>query len=85
MDRYTSVDMIVCDRCGRSHVTNDGPGMIAAIKGPCPSCGGRFALLSDPLPGDGKGSGASQVAGKLGEDRQVGVQPDPLGTPITER
>jgi len=47
LDRYTSVDMIVCDRCGRSRVTNDG-----------------------------KGSGASQVAGKLGEDRQVGVQPD---------
>jgi len=79
------MDMIACGGCGRSHVTNDGPGMIAAIKGPCPSCGGRFALLSDPLPGYGKGAGASQVAGELGEDRQIGVQPDPLDTPNTER
>jgi hypothetical protein len=68
------MDMIACDGCGRPVVTNDGPGMMAALKGPCPSCGGRFALLSDPLPGYGKRSRASQVTGKLGEDRQVGVQ-----------
>ncbi len=79
------MDMIACGGCGRSLVASDGPGMIAAIKGSCPSCGGRFALLSDPLPGYGKGSGASQVAGELGENRQIGVKPDPLDAPNTER
>jgi len=79
------MDMISCGVCGRSFVTNDGPGMIAAIKGPCPSCGGRFALLSDPLPGDGKRSGASQVAGEPGGERQVGMKPNALDAPSLER
>lgn len=39
------LDEITCDGCGRSFMTMDGPGMIAAIKGPCPNCGGRFRLL----------------------------------------
>ena len=43
------LDVIACDHCGRGFTTEDGPGMIAAIKGPCPDCGGRFRLLgSDP-------------------------------------
>ncbi len=79
------MDMIACGGCGRSLVTNNGRAMIAAIKGPCPSCSGRFELLSDPLPGYGNSSGASQVAGKLGEDRKVGMQPDPLDAPDAQR
>lgn len=39
-----TLDLIVCDGCGRRFATGDGPGMIAAIKGPCPDCGGRFQL-----------------------------------------
>jgi hypothetical protein len=27
-------------------IATDGPGMIAAIKGPCPDCGGRFELVA---------------------------------------
>jgi hypothetical protein len=38
------LEVIACDRCGRSFATDDGPAMIAAIKGPCPDCGGRFEL-----------------------------------------
>jgi hypothetical protein len=30
--------------------TLDGPGMLAAIKGPCPDCGGPFELLA-AVPG----------------------------------
>jgi hypothetical protein len=37
-------DWIVCDGCGRTFSTMDGRGMIAAIKGPCPDCGGTFEL-----------------------------------------
>jgi hypothetical protein len=40
------LDLISCDGCGRSFTALDGPGMIAAIKGPCPDCGGRFQLMS---------------------------------------
>ena len=40
----TPLDVIACDGCGRSFATEDGPGMIAVIKGPCPDCGGRFRL-----------------------------------------
>jgi hypothetical protein len=47
-----TLDVIACDRCGRHFATTDGPGMIAAIKGPCPDCGGRFEL-SPPSSGDG--------------------------------
>jgi rRNA maturation endonuclease Nob1 len=39
--------MISCGGCGRRFATDDGPGMIALIKGPCPDCGGRFGLLDD--------------------------------------
>ncbi len=39
-------DLIACDGCGRCFTTLDGPGMIAAIKGACPDCGGRFELTS---------------------------------------
>lgn len=38
------LDLIACDGCGRTFATEDGPGMIAAIVGPCPDCGGRFQL-----------------------------------------
>ena len=34
--------LIECDGCGRSFVTDDPAGMLAAIKGPCPGCGGAF-------------------------------------------
>jgi hypothetical protein len=44
-----SLDLIACDGCGRTFVTPDGAGMIAAIVGPCPDCGGRFQL-ADSLP-----------------------------------
>jgi rRNA maturation endonuclease Nob1 len=37
-------DQIECNGCGRTFVTEDAPGMLAAITGPCPSCGGRFRL-----------------------------------------
>ena len=36
--------LIECDGCGRSFTTEDPAGMLAAIKGPCPTCGGRFHL-----------------------------------------
>lgn len=38
------LEVIACGGCGRSFATDDGPAMIAAIKGPCPDCGGRFLL-----------------------------------------
>ncbi len=38
-------DWIVCDGCGRTFSTTDGPGMISAIEGPCPDCGGAFELV----------------------------------------
>lgn len=37
-------DLIECDGCGRSFLTDDASGMLAAIKGPCPACGGEFRL-----------------------------------------
>lgn len=39
-----SVDRLRCDGCDRSITSMDGPGMLAALKGPCPDCGGRFDL-----------------------------------------
>jgi hypothetical protein len=42
--RPQTLDVIACNGCGRHFATTDGPGMIAAIKGPCPDCGGRFEL-----------------------------------------
>lgn len=47
-DRTDRLDLISCDGCGRSFLALDGPGMIAAIKGSCPDCGGRFKLASSP-------------------------------------
>jgi hypothetical protein len=41
---FRPLDVIACDACGRSFATQDGAGMLAAIKGPCPDCGGRFRL-----------------------------------------
>jgi hypothetical protein len=38
------LEIIACDGCGRMIATEDGPGMIAIIKGPCPDCGGCFRL-----------------------------------------
>jgi len=37
-------DLIECSVCGRSFTTDHGAEMIAAIKGPCPTCGGMFRL-----------------------------------------
>ncbi len=45
-DDPQKLDLIACDGCGRRFATGDGPGMIRAIKGPCPDCGGRFQLIS---------------------------------------
>lgn len=42
------LDLIACDDCGRSFATADGAAMLAAIKGPCPDCGGRFQLTASP-------------------------------------
>lgn len=39
-----SVDLLVCERCERAFTTVDGPGMLEALKGPCPDCGGRYQL-----------------------------------------
>ncbi len=47
------LELISCEGCGRSFATPDGPGMIASIKGPCPDCGGRFALEVRKTPGSG--------------------------------
>jgi len=38
-------DEIACRGCGTSFRCSDGPGMLKAIKGDCPDCGGRFQLL----------------------------------------
>jgi len=38
------LELISCDGCGRHFTTDDGPGMIAMIKGSCPDCGGSFRL-----------------------------------------
>lgn len=47
--RSCPLDVIACRGCSRRFATEDGPGMIAAIKGPCPDCGGEFELLAaDP-------------------------------------
>jgi hypothetical protein len=43
--RDRPLDVIACDGCGRRFATDDGAGMIAVIKGPCPDCGGRFMLV----------------------------------------
>jgi hypothetical protein len=51
------LDLIACDRCGRSFATEDGPGMLAAIKGPCPECGGTFQMR--PVPGEADDSPVS--------------------------
>jgi hypothetical protein len=38
------LDLIECDGCGRRFATADGPAMLVAITGPCPTCGGSFEL-----------------------------------------
>jgi hypothetical protein len=43
-------ELIECDGCGRGFVTEDAAVMLAAIKGPCPSCGGTFRSAMAPLP-----------------------------------
>ena len=43
-----TLDLIACDGCGRSFTTSDGAGMLDAIKGPCPECGGAFQLAQIP-------------------------------------
>lgn len=50
-----SLELIGCDGCGRHFATDDGPGMIAVVVGPCPDCGGRFELVdaaTDPASRD---------------------------------
>ncbi|MDX6719878.1 MAG: hypothetical protein QOJ63_2132 [Solirubrobacteraceae bacterium] len=37
-------ELIECDDCGRSFATEQPVEMLAAIKGTCPTCGGRFRL-----------------------------------------
>jgi len=39
-------DLIECSVCGRSFTTDHGAEMLAAIKGPCPTCGGTFRLVA---------------------------------------
>lgn len=61
-----AMDRIACSGCGRSFMTFDGKDMLAAIRGPCPDCGGTFALddgaPQDP-PATGKRSTASSASG----------------------
>ena len=38
------LDLIECDGCGRNFATGNGPAMLDAIKGTCPTCGGKFKL-----------------------------------------
>jgi hypothetical protein len=45
---FRPLDVIACDACGRNFATQDGLGMLAVIKGPCPDCGGRFQLTEAP-------------------------------------
>jgi hypothetical protein len=69
------MDRISCEGCDRSFLTIDGPGMIASIKGPCPSCGGRFVLERDP------GAGVDAEPGPVpASDAQPGVPPVALET-----
>lgn len=37
-------ELIECDECGRSFASERPAEMLAAIKGPCPTCGGTFRL-----------------------------------------
>jgi hypothetical protein len=41
-------ELIECDDCGRSFTTEQPAEMLAAIKGPCPTCGGSFRLAQVP-------------------------------------
>ena len=53
LDRAPRLDVIACDGCGRCFATEDGEGMLAVLKGPCPDCGGRFELLDTSVrPGE---------------------------------
>jgi hypothetical protein len=46
------LELIACDDCGRSFATEGPAEMLAAIKGPCPVCGGTFRLPPS-IPGTG--------------------------------
>lgn len=48
--RAGRLDLISCDGCGRTFTTQDGPGMLTAIKGACPDCGGQFHLAGTSPP-----------------------------------
>jgi hypothetical protein len=39
-------DEIACRDCGRSFLCTDGRGMLDAIEGNCPDCGGAFELAT---------------------------------------
>jgi hypothetical protein len=56
-------DLIACDCCGRSFLTEDAAAMLAAIKGPCPTCGGSFRLAS-PETGPPGAPAAAPRAGR---------------------
>lgn len=49
LDPTPRLDVIACDGCGRCFATEDGAGMLAVLKGPCPDCGGHFELLDPPV------------------------------------
>ena len=56
---------IECDGCGRSFLTDDAAGMLAAIKGPCPSCGGVFRAA----PVDAAASAGPQAVPRARDSR----------------
>lgn len=51
-------ERIECDGCGRSFATEDPVGMLDAITGMCPTCGGSFRVATSqtatpaPRPSD---------------------------------
>jgi len=67
------MDVVGCGGCRRYFTTGDGKAMLAAIKGACPRCGGRFVLLIDAQSGERRGPRSAMRASELGEDRQVGM------------
>jgi rRNA maturation endonuclease Nob1 len=42
--RTEPLERLVCEGCDRSFPSLDPEAMLAAIKGACPDCGGRFEL-----------------------------------------
>ena len=45
----------------------------------------RLTLLNAPLSGERNGSRSGERGGELGEDRQVGEEPDPIQSTDAER